>query len=244
LALLPAETKVLGALCNTLFPSLAGKSSFYHRSASDLSVDQMLADAIQNSMQPENSRDFRRVLSIVESPLYNLLLTGRPVRFSNLDPSARERYLASWRDSSLALKRTAFQALKRLTLFLAYASVDTTPTNPNWAEIGFPGPSGDSPTLTPEPMHLKPLLFDKDTKVSCDVVVVGSGAGGSIIAEDLSARGLDVVVVEQGPYETSETFKQNEMRMMQKLFQQSGPRRRKTCPSCCSPADVRAGGRQ
>jgi len=213
---------VLKSVCDTLFPSLPDESAFYRRSATEFSVDVMLADAVQNSMQPGNAKDFRRVLSVIDSPLYNLLLTGRPVRFSGLDPTARERYLASWRDSSLGLKRTAFQALKRLTLFLAYASMDADGTNPNWAEIGYPGASLDTPVPTPGPLRLKPLHLDKDTKIACDVVVVGSGAGGSVIAAELAGHGYDVLVVEQGPYETSESFRQNEMRMMQKLFQQSG----------------------
>jgi len=54
------------------------------------------------------------------------------------------------------------------------------------------------------------------------VVVVGAGAGGSVIADTAAGAGFDVVVIEQGPYETSETFKQSELLMMQKLFQQSG----------------------
>ena len=83
----------------------------------------MLADAVQNSLQPGSARDFRRVLSALDSPLYNLVLSGRPARFSRLAPEDRESYLLSWRDSKIGLKRTAFQAFKRLTLFLAYASV-------------------------------------------------------------------------------------------------------------------------
>ncbi|MDA4126147.1 MAG: GMC family oxidoreductase N-terminal domain-containing protein [Thaumarchaeota archaeon] len=218
----PTENHVLRSVCDTLFPPLQDGSEFYRRSASDLMVDQMLAEAVQTSMQPGNAKDFRRILSVIESPLYNLLLTGNPVRFSKLNPASRERYLASWRDSPVALKRTAFQALKRLTLFLAYASMDANGMNPNWAEIGYPGASNDSPVPTPDLLRLRPLVLDKDSKIGCDVVVVGSGAGGSVIAEELASSGYDVLVVEQGPYETSESFMQNEMRMMQKLFQQSG----------------------
>ena len=41
--------------------------------------------------------------------------------------------------------------------------------------------------------HRGPLTLD------CDVVVVGSGAGGSVIATELAASGLRVIVLEEGP---------------------------------------------
>ena len=217
-----AERRVLKSACDTLVPSITGGSDFYARSASDIGVDGLLADAVENSLQPGNARDFRRMLSVLDSPVYNLLLTGRPVRFTKISPDSRERYLQSWRDSPVGLKRTAFQALKRLTVFLAYASVGPEGTNPNWAEIGYPGAHRTAPVPTPGPLLLNPVAVTSDTRLTCDVVVVGSGAGGSVIADTLAGWGYDVVVLEQGPYETSETFKQNEMRMMQKLFQQSG----------------------
>ncbi len=217
-----AERAALRALCDTLFPSVPGGSEFLRRSASDLAVDSSLAAAVEGSLQPGSARDFRRMLRVVESPGYNLLLSGRPARFSGLGPEARERYLQAWRDSPVPLKRTAFQALKRLALFIAYASPGPGGRNPNWEALGYPGPSHDPPVPTPEPLLLKPLSIDADAKLSCDVVVVGSGAGGGVIAESLARAGHDVLVLEQGPYDTSTTFRQDEMGMMQKLFQQSG----------------------
>ena len=218
----PAERQVLRSVCDTLVPSIPGGSDFYSRKASDIGVDGLLADAAENALQPQNARDFRRVLSVLDSPLYNLFLTGRPVRFTRLSPGSKERYLQAWRDSPVALKRTAFQALKRLAVFLNYASVGPEGANPNWEEIGYPGAHDAEPVPTPGQLRLDPIAVTSDTRMTCDVVVVGSGAGGSVIADTLAGWGYDVVVLEQGPYETSETFKQNEMRMMQKLFQQSG----------------------
>jgi choline dehydrogenase-like flavoprotein len=217
-----AEGSTLRGICDALVPAIDEPSPFYRRSATDISVDSMLADAIENSLLPANSRDFRRVLSVMDSRLYNLILTGRPAKISAMGPKAREDYLAAWRDSPIALKRTAFQALKRLTCFLAYASTGPTGMNQNWADIGYPGPSHDPPTALTDELRLTPIALESDTTMGCDVVVVGSGAGGSVIADSLASSGLDVLVVEQGPYENSETFKQSELAMMQKLFQQSG----------------------
>ncbi len=217
-----AESSVLRSVCDTLIPPLDDPSPFYRRSASDLSIDALIADAVENTFQPGNARDFRRILSVFDSRLYNLLLTGRPVKFSTMSSAAREGYMQAWRDSPLGLKRSAFQALKRLTCFLDYSSTGLDGMNPNWPEIGYPGHQGDSAVQTTTELRLRPTEIVADTKLECDAVVVGSGAGGSVIADRLSSAGYEVLVIEQGPYETSETFQQSEFHMMQKLFQQSG----------------------
>ncbi|HYB03719.1 MAG TPA: GMC family oxidoreductase, partial [Nitrososphaerales archaeon] len=57
---------------------------------------------------------------------------------------------------------------------------------------------------------------------NCDVRIVGSGAGGSVLTYELSKAGLDVLVVEAGGYEISENFDQGELSMMSKLFDEYG----------------------
>ncbi len=112
--------------------------------------------------------------------------------------------------------------MKRLTCFLAYTVTDENGMNSNWREIGYPGPGSFRPLAMPDELVVEPLRIEADSKLDCDVCVVGSGAGGSVVAAMLSEAGFRVLVVEQGPYETSETFKRSELPMMQKLFQQSG----------------------
>jgi choline dehydrogenase-like flavoprotein len=45
-----------------------------------------------------------------------------------------------------------------------------------------------------------------DLKLDCDVVVVGSGAGGAVVATELALAGQDVIVLEEGPYVAPETY--------------------------------------
>jgi choline dehydrogenase-like flavoprotein len=47
---------------------------------------------------------------------------------------------------------------------------------------------------------------DRDVRISCDVVVVGSGAGGATTAATLAEAGIDVVVVEEGGYHPTEEY--------------------------------------
>lgn len=60
--------------------------------------------------------------------------------------------------------------------------------------------------------------------LSCDVVVIGSGAGGGITAEMLTQAGLKVLIVEEGPLKTSTDFRQNEAEAYASLYQEGGAR--------------------
>lgn len=46
----------------------------------------------------------------------------------------------------------------------------------------------------------------RDVEIQCDVVIVGSGAGGATVACELAEAGLDVVVVEEGGYYRPEQY--------------------------------------
>ena len=63
-----------------------------------------------------------------------------------------------------------------------------------------------------------------DTTLHCDVCVVGSGAGGSVLAERLVARGLDVVMLEEGGYWTRRSFDGREDLAYARLYQELGNR--------------------
>ncbi len=61
--------------------------------------------------------------------------------------------------------------------------------------------------------------------MQCDVVIVGSGAGAGITAELLTAAGMDVVIVEEGPLRSSKDFRQLESEAYPSLYQESAGRK-------------------
>lgn len=63
------------------------------------------------------------------------------------------------------------------------------------------------------------------TQITCDVAIVGSGAGAGITAELLSRAGLAVVIVEEGPLKSSSDFRQLEAEAYPSLYQESASRK-------------------
>ena len=67
------------------------------------------------------------------------------------------------------------------------------------------------------------LLTASET-IECDVVIVGTGAGGGTAAEILTHAGLSVVMLEEGPLRSSNDFRMNEGEAFRDLYQEGGGR--------------------
>ena len=61
-------------------------------------------------------------------------------------------------------------------------------------------------------------------RVRTDVCVIGSGAGGAVAGAVLAEGGREVVILEQGAYQTASDFNQREDTMLPRLFEDAGMR--------------------
>src|SRR2546425_10315908 len=198
------ERLTLRHLVDALVPSVPVESDpdgFYGRRARDLAIDDDVARIIERYVSPDQRADFRRLLRTIESPWANLLLSGRPHRFSSGTQAERERFLLAWAHSRLGIKRQGFHAVKRLVLFLTYAKALEGGVNPNWPSIGYaaPRPRASQAARQPTDFSIESVRPANETSLEADVCVVGTGAGGSVLAAKLAEAGYRGIVLEAGP---------------------------------------------
>ncbi len=223
-----AERRTLRLVADTLVPSLEvspDPGGFYRRSAGDLGVDGDVARIIDSYVGPGRRREFGRLLRTLENPVLNAFLGGRPRAYSAMSAEERERYLLGWARSRLPVKRRGFQAVKRLVLFLTYAKALKEGRNPNWPALGYVAPGAAVERAWhrhPDDARVVPIRPSTELSLDADVCVVGSGAGGSLIAARLAAAGHRVVVLEAGAYRTADDFTQREAEAFDTMFQGHG----------------------
>lgn len=213
----PRQWQTLVAVCDAFIPALpphGPAAPFWARAASDLRVPRFVAEAMA-TLPDAQLRQFRQLLDLLGSPLADWRLSPIQAR----DEAGREALLRGWAHSPIPLKRQGFQALKRLATFAFYALTDSDGQNPNWAAIGYEGPLSAPPSVAPT---LTLSQLDGASELACDVVVVGSGAGGGVVAGELARAGARVIVLEKGGYYDRADFTQRELEGMQRLYEARG----------------------
>jgi len=75
--------------------------------------------------------------------------------------------------------------------------------------------------VVPSPAEALVVLEEANIEtdeITADVVIVGSGAGASILAHQLIAKGRSVLLVERGGFEKPSTFKEDEVDQVSRLY--------------------------
>ncbi len=185
--------------------------------AADLGVADRLVAELVAIGRPKLVADLRLFLRLIESRLANLALVGRPLQFTCLTASDRERYLLRWADSRIPVLRSGFQAAKRLSLYLAYSAADADSLR---AATGYARP--EPLPLPDRPITIASRAVSDGEVLECDVCVVGSGAGGAVAAAEATAARRTVIVLERGPAWTESELEPREDRGTARFFWDRG----------------------
>jgi choline dehydrogenase-like flavoprotein len=204
-----SRIRALAAIVDAFVPAAEGLPS-----ASELGIHRRLLAEVDALGRPALRQQLDMLLSVADTGLGNLLLSGRPRAVSAMTQAQREAWLRGLANSPIALKRTAFQDLKRLTLLLAYGIEDS----PWRARSGFVPPVPDAPS----PSNVRVRTPQPGEVVEADVVVIGSGAGGGVAAGILAAAGKRVVVLERAAMVTEDGFGGPELDGLGSLFLDRG----------------------
>ncbi len=200
------------------------------------------------ALSPPKRGDLELAIDLLGSRWAALLtgVGGKP--FASLTPELQDRMLAKWLGSPLGPLRTVAQAVRRLVLLIEYATADAQ------REVGYLGPYHSRPVamdwegavdgfaVTDEPVLRQPrppipgtapaprrsawktpLPNDGDI-LRAEIVIVGSGAGGSVAAARLAEAGHDVLVLEEGDALAEEDFDEREGELLERLYADGGLR--------------------
>ena len=206
------QRETLRLFCDTVIPRIErdpDPNGFWARTASDLGVP----DGVEELLATLDEELQAGLLQLIDA-LDSQNLAKMPTQES------REQVL---RNMSLASPEAAggIQALTAMTLFLAYGMPDPqTGRNPNWDLFGYPGPTAAPPQV---PKPIEPLVPDEGQTLEADVVVVGSGSGGSVVAATLAQAGRKVIVLEAGGYHNESDFTGLELPAYQEMYWRGGP---------------------
>ena len=206
------QRQTLRAVCDTVVPSIEradDPDGFFARRATDVGADQAL-ELTLDTLPPEQADGMCQLLDALAAQGFNgASQLSREQLFTNVSLASMEA-------------AAGIAVLVGLTLLFTYGNVDpATGKNPAWATFGYPGPIAAPNTGAAKP--IQPIVPDGDTVIDADAVIVGSGAGGGVIAAKLAAAGLRVVVLEMGGYHTDADFNQLELWAWQNLYWRGGP---------------------
>jgi choline dehydrogenase-like flavoprotein len=166
--------------------------------------------------QPMHWAGIRALLWAAE--LASLPFTGHTL--SALSPERAERFLESW--AGLRSPRT--RALLRAILSPLKAAHFDDPKMR--AHVGCKTLPTALPVQIERPRYLEQVIdgsvATEDFELECEVVVVGTGAGGAACAYELASRGRAVLMLEEGRYHRRDSFTSRPTQMTRKLYRDQG----------------------
>ena len=139
-----------------------------------------------------------------------------PWRFSRLDPEAAQDFLRKLDSSRFPLHHDLL-LMGKLFSTLGYAVAPEVE-----ARIGTVTTCALADGTLPEPAGSLGETEPRGEGEECEVVIVGSGAGGAVAAATLAEAGVDVLVLEAGDHYNRDNYPADRLEAIQTLYREAG----------------------
>ncbi|MFN8162262.1 MAG: GMC family oxidoreductase N-terminal domain-containing protein [Solirubrobacterales bacterium] len=139
-----------------------------------------------------------------------------PWRFSRLDLEAAEDFLRRLEGSRLSFHHDLL-LMAKLFSTLGYAVAPRVRER-----IGFEIRCALADGSLPEPAGTLGDTEPAGAGEECDVVIVGSGAGGAVAAAELAEAGLDVLVLEAGGHYNRDNYPGDHLEAIARIYRDAG----------------------
>ena len=152
-------------------------------------------EEVIRAISPQAVGGWSAVLSLLDQSVR--LQKGKP--FHKLSRAEQQKVLAGWEKSPVLRG-----PLHALAYFFKIAHFDSPRT---YAKMGGNlRVVNNVETARWERQIVSAAAWQEDRDVECDVVVVGTGAGGAVVGRELADRGFAVVFIEEGAYRNRHDF--------------------------------------
>ncbi|PJF21955.1 MAG: hypothetical protein CUN56_08470 [Phototrophicales bacterium] len=217
-----AEKETLSIICDTLIPRLEPENgddpNLFQLCASDLDLVTHFEAYIDRITTPAEKRQLKFVLNGLNTGLLNGIISGHWAPLKDMPQAAREDVLKKLATSRFELARTTFLTFKRVSTFLFYALMPSGQPNPTWKTFNYQPP----PQPETQPRPIEPFTINAPAVLETEILVIGSGAGGGVVAGELAQAGYEVMVIEKGDYFADHEFPRSEYEGMAQLYEKHG----------------------
>jgi choline dehydrogenase-like flavoprotein len=175
---------------------------------------------LQCSLTTSKLKQIKILIAALNTSIGTFLLGGSLTPFSKMTQVERENMMSKW-FAGIKPLRAAARLFLAITLLHTYGTKSSCP----YSGIGYSQTiESQTPKKCWKPEFQDPSQFVKQV-CEYDVIVIGSGAGGGVVANQLSLAGFKVLVVDKAKYtSTSELplLSKGENASLEHFFEKAG----------------------
>jgi hypothetical protein len=189
-------------------------------SCSGLDSAKFVKQFVDRSILEEKHGDLTTILSVLSSKAGTFALTGYFAPFKDLSRQDRERIVLNWKNSFLPQLRQIYKTFHALSCFTAYSEFGADSVIGDAMKYRVPELNQEHENQPERLNMIKPEDIQENTVF--DVIIIGSGAGGGVVASKLAQAGKSILVIEKGKYHHEKEFIPRENKAMEALYEGGG----------------------